>query len=65
MFAVSEMAVVLRESHDLRSGQQRWRASKRGVRHCDTPNWFLSDVQIGVLLIGILAGVFGGRTVAD
>ncbi len=31
----------------------------------DDPNRFLSTTQIGITLIGILAGAFGGATVAD
>lgn len=31
----------------------------------DSPNRFLSTVQIGITLIGILAGAFGGATIAE
>ncbi len=31
----------------------------------DSPNIFLSTVQIGITLIGILAGAFGGATIAE
>ena len=30
----------------------------------DEPNLFLSTVQIGITLVGVLAGAFGGATIA-
>ena len=61
IFAMSEIAVVTaRKSHlqDLANrGVARARAALDLATH---PNRFLSTVQIGITLVGILAGAFGG-----
>lgn len=62
----SELAVVSARKHRLR---QRADAGDDGARTAlelaDEPNRFLSTVQIGITLVGILAGVFGGATLAE
>src|SRR5215216_6556190 len=66
VFAMSEAAVIAtrkaRLQQEAEKGNRRARAA---LRLADDPNRFLSTVQIGITLIGILAGVFGGATVAD
>lgn len=66
VFAMSEMAVVTARKSRLQDWVNKGRA-KAGVALdlVNTPNRFLSSVQIGITLIGILAGAFGGRTLAD
>jgi putative hemolysin len=65
VFSMSEAAVIgsrkarLQQAAD--KGDVRARAA---IKLVDDPNRFLSTVQIGITLIGILAGVFGGATVA-
>src|SRR5829696_8990374 len=63
---MSETALV--SSRKARLGQ-RAEAGDRGARTAlelaDEPTRFLSTVQIGISLIGILAGAFGGATLAD
>jgi putative hemolysin len=65
IFAMSEIAVVSARRARL---QQRVEAGERGalvaLQLTEEPNQFLSTVQIGITLIGILAGAFGGATVA-
>lgn len=65
-FAMAEIAVVSSRKGRLRS------RSEEGDRHAtvalelaERPNDFLSTVQIGITLIGIVAGVFGGATIAE
>lgn len=64
-FAMSEMAIV--SARKLRL-QQRAEKGDSGARKAldlaNSPNSFLSTVQIGITLIGILAGAFGGATIA-
>lgn len=66
LFAMSEMAVVTARKSRLedwaKSGIAR---AKTALELARTPNRFLSAVQIGITLIGILAGAFAGRNVAD
>lgn len=66
VFAMSEMAVVTARKSRLQDWVNKGRAKARvALELANTPNRFLSSVQIGITLIGILAGAFGGRTLAD
>lgn len=66
VFAMSEIAVVSarrsRLDHLARTGDRRARAA---LALAENPNNFLATVQIGITLVGILAGVFGGATIAE
>lgn len=66
VLAGSELAVVSARKVRL---QQRAAAGDAGARTAlelaSEPNRFLSTVQIGITLVGILAGAFGGATVAE
>src|ERR671917_2479198 len=65
-FAMSETALVSSRKARLR---QRAEEGEKGARAAlelaDSPNRFLSTVQIGISLIGVLAGAFGGATLAE
>ena len=65
MFAMTEIAVVSARKGRLRrlaeQGEDRARVALELVQ---SPNRFLSTVQIGITLVGILAGAFGGATIA-
>jgi putative hemolysin len=65
LFAMSEIAVVSARKSRL---QQRADAgdakARRALELAAQPNRFLSTVQIGITLIGIFAGAYGGATVA-
>ncbi|MBI3967084.1 MAG: DUF21 domain-containing protein, partial [Chloroflexi bacterium] len=65
VLAMSETAIVAARRARL---QQRANAGDRGARAAlevaESPNQFLSTVQIGITLVGILAGAFGGATIA-
>ena len=65
-FAMSETALVSSRKARLR---ERAEEGKKGARAAlelaDSPNRFLSTVQIGISLIGVLAGAFGGATLAE
>lgn len=65
LFAMSELAVVSAKKGRL---QARAQAGDRGaaaaLRLAEHPTRFLSSVQVGITLIGILAGAFGQATIA-
>lgn len=66
MFAMAEIAVVSARKTRLQQraneGDTRARAA---LQLADKPNRFLSTVQIGITLVGVLAGAFGGATLAE
>lgn len=65
VFAMSEMAIVssrkLRLQELAEDGDPR---AQVALDLANAPNRFLSTVQVGITLIGILAGAFGGATIA-
>jgi putative hemolysin len=66
LFAMSEMAVVTARKSRLKDWADKGNVrAKTALELAHTPNRFLSAVQIGITLIGILAGAFAGRNVAD
>ncbi len=65
-FAMAEMAVISSDKLKLKHWAQKGSAGARSaIDLAESPNRFLSTVQFGITLIGILAGAFGGATVAD
>ena len=65
VFAMSEMAVVSARKSRLQQWAEAGNARARAALElANAPNQFLSTVQIGITLIGILAGAFGGATIA-
>ncbi|HET7394071.1 MAG TPA: hemolysin family protein [Candidatus Binatia bacterium] len=66
VFALSEMAVITARKSRLQDWIKRGnRRAKAALELALAPNRFLSAVQIGITLIGILAGAFAGRGVAQ
>ncbi len=66
VFAMSEIALV--SSRKVRLQQMAKEGNKSAQAALDIsekPNHFLSTVQIGITLIGILAGALGGATLSD
>jgi putative hemolysin len=65
MLAMSEIAIVtarkVRLQHLVEKGNTR---AAVAIELANTPGRFLSTVQIGITTIGILAGVYGGATIA-
>lgn len=65
-FAMSEMAVVSARRVRLQAMADKGHKGARvALELADDPSRFLSAVQIGITLIGILAGAFSGATLAD
>ncbi len=66
IFAMSEIAVVSARKARLQQLVDEGHSNARAALELATsPNHFLSTVQIGITLVGILAGAFGGATLAE
>ena len=66
LFAMAEIAIVSARKARL---QQRAEEGDEGARIAlelaNSPSRFLPTIQIGITLVGIFAGAFGGATIAD
>ncbi|MEO1147978.1 MAG: hemolysin family protein, partial [Cyanobacteria bacterium J06638_22] len=65
LFAMSEMSIVsarkIRLADQAEKGDRRAQAA---LNLASSPNRFLATIQMGITVIGILAGAFGGATLA-
>jgi magnesium and cobalt exporter, CNNM family len=62
-FALAEMAIVSSRRIRLQQmAEERHRGAAQALSLADNPGRFLSAVQVGMTLIGILSGAFGGAT---
>ena len=65
IFSMSEMAIVsARKTRLQQLAEKGNRYARLTLKLADDPNKFLATVQIGITLIGILSGAFGGATLA-
>jgi putative hemolysin len=65
IFAMSEMAIVsVRRARLQELADQGNAKAQAALELANSPNRFLSTVQVGITLIGILAGAFGGATLS-
>lgn len=65
LFAMAEIAVVSARKPRLRRlAEQGDEKARIALDLAESPNRFLSTVQIGITLVGIFAGAFGGATLA-
>ncbi|MEY8761797.1 hemolysin family protein [Chryseobacterium tongliaoense] len=61
VFSMSEMALVSSRSFKLKTEKKKGNSSaKKAMELAENPNQFLSTVQIGITLIGILLGIYSG-----
>ncbi len=66
IFAMSEMAIVSARKIRLQQFANKGNETARvALELANNPDRLLSTVQIGITLIGILAGAFGGATIAE
>ncbi len=66
LLSMSEMALVsVRKSALAADAKKGSRAAKTVIKLTENPNKFLSTVQIGITLIGILSGLFSGEELKD
>ncbi len=65
IFAMSELSLVSSRRYKLENAAQKGnKAAKTALTLADNPTKFLSTVQIGITLIGILLGVYSGDSIA-
>jgi len=65
IFAMTELAVVSSRKSKLQSRAERGdRGARAALKLSEEPTQFLSAVQVGITLIGILAGAYGQATIA-
>ena len=62
-FAMSEMSVMTSRKSRLKQLAQASKRAARALSLSERPENFLSTVQIGITLIGILTGLFGGEAI--
>lgn len=66
IFSMSELAVVSARRIRLQQQAEKGdRGARTALELAENPSNFLSTVQIGITLVGILAGAFGGATIAE
>lgn len=66
VFAMSEIAVVSSRKVKLQNLAESGNArAKTALGLTESPNRFLATVQIGITLVGIFAGAYGGATLAQ
>lgn len=66
LFSMSEMAVVSsRKARLQKRASDGDKGAQAALELANNPGSFLSTVQIGITLVGILAGAFGGATIAE
>ncbi len=65
MFAMTELAVVSSKKSKLQARAERGdRGARAALKLAEEPTQFLSAVQVGITLIGILAGAYGQASIA-
>lgn len=66
IFAMSEIAMVSSRRSRLENAAKRGdRSAKKALELSNDPGKFLSTVQIGITLIGILTGIYSGEKIED
>lgn len=66
IFAMAEIAIISsRKSRLQQQANEGNKNAQAALNMANSPSRFLSTVQIGITLIGILAGAYGGATIAE
>lgn len=66
LLAMSELAIVSSRSGRLKSMSDRGvKGARAALQLAENPGRFLSTVQVGISLVGILAGAFSGAALGD
>jgi putative hemolysin len=66
VFAMSELAVMSSRRTRLQAmAEQGSGGARTALRLIDDPSRFLSTVQIGITMVGIVAGAYGGATLGE
>ena len=65
-FAMSELAMVsARRARLEQMGEEGVRGARAALRMIDDPSRFFSTVQVGITMVGVLAGAYSGATFAE
>ena len=65
IFAMSEIAVIQARKTTLSNDEKKGnKGAKTALRLANDPDRFLSTVQIGITLIGILTGIYSGASIS-
>ena len=65
IFAMSEIAVIQARKTTLSNDEKKGsKGAKTALRLANDPDRFLSTVQIGITLIGILTGIYSGASLS-
>lgn len=66
VFAMAEISLVSSRKARLKKfADEGSTAAAKALALAEEPNRFLSTVQIGITLVGVLAGAFGGATISE
>ncbi|MEG1554390.1 MAG: hemolysin family protein [Rikenellaceae bacterium] len=66
LLAMSEIALIsVRKSHLSNQAKQGNKLAQIALKLVNEPNTFLSTIQIGITVIGILTGIYSGNLLAD
>lgn len=66
IFSMSEIALISARKFKLESASKKGsQSARKALELAGKPNTFLSTVQIGITLIGILTGIFSGEKLTD
>lgn len=66
IFSMAEMSLVTAKKYKLeKAASENKSGAKAALKLSENPNKFLSTVQIGITLIGILLGIFSGDTLTQ
>lgn len=66
LFSMSEIAVISARKSSLASEEKKGsKAATTALKLACQPEKFLSTVQIGITLIGILTGIYSGATLSE
>ena len=66
LLSMSELAIVSSRPARLAAlAQKRVRGARRALTLASDPGKFLSTVQIGITLVGVLSGAFSGATLGQ
>ncbi len=66
LFSMSEIAVVSARKSNLNNEAKRGsKSAQAAVNLANNPNKFLSTIQVGITLIGIITGLYSGDVLAD
>jgi putative hemolysin len=66
IFSMSEMSVVASKKYKLEKAKKKGKnGANVALSLSEKPTYFLSTVQIGITLIGILLGIFSGNKLTE